>query len=68
MSNQPKRENYICSTCGLEVPKSSNEIHIELWSGGTEGQNARHVWLDGCAAARKRHGRNGTLEEPDLVY
>lgn len=66
LSNQ----NYICSTCGLEVPKNRkhNEIGDEVWSGGTNGENARHIWLRGCDAARKRHGKNGKLEEPDVVY
>ncbi len=68
-------ENYICATCGLEVPKYNRNllpdhktVNIELWSGGVNGQYARHVWREGCDAARKRHGNNGKLEEPNLVY
>lgn len=67
-------ENYICATCGLEVPKknltknSDGTENVELWSGGVNGQYARHLWPKGCNAARKRHGRNGKLEEPDVVY
>ena len=65
MSTNP--ENYVCSNCGLKVPEdtSLSEVHVELWSGGTSGQNARHVWLQGCDAARKRIKN---AEEPDLVY
>jgi len=64
-------ENYICATCGLKVPEkplaitSGGAVNIELWSGGVNGQYARHVWPEGCDAARKRHGM---LEEPNLVY
>jgi hypothetical protein len=65
-------ENYICATCGLEVPKYNRNllpdhktVNIELWSGGVNGQYARHVWPEGCDAARKRHGM---LEEPNIVY
>jgi hypothetical protein len=67
-------ENYICATCGLRVPEKNlpkdkdGTKNIELWSGGVNGQYARHVWPEGCDAARKRHGNNGKLEEPDIVY
>jgi hypothetical protein len=64
-------DNYICANCNLEVPKKNlarnadGTKNIELWSGGVNGQYARHLWQAGCMAARKRHGM---LEEPNVVY
>lgn len=69
MSTRP--ENYICANCGLRVPEKQPARHndgtknIELWSGGVNGQYARHVWQAGCDAAR---ARTKNLEEPNLVY
>jgi hypothetical protein len=64
-------DNYICANCGLKVPEknlprnSDGTKNIELWSGGVNGQYARHLWEAGCMEARKRHSM---LEEPNVVY
>lgn len=69
MSTRP--ENYICANCGLRVPEKNLARHkdgttnIELWGGGVNGQYARHLWPEGCDAAR---ARTKNLEEPNLVY
>lgn len=59
-------KEIICTRCGYEIPRG--QIEGELFTSGISGENARHIFQEGCENAEKRLVSVGKLPEPDLVY